>query len=78
MAEGKTRFVPVVAVLPYDDYVTLVDLGERAELPADVRQMLDDLGWTHEQIMLGYCLTLCARAQRDELLRQPQGGSDGD
>jgi hypothetical protein len=62
----STRFVPVVAVLPHDDYVKLCDVLALVELPADIRNLLAEKGWTPEQVMLGRILSDAAQVLTKE------------
>jgi hypothetical protein len=60
----STRFVPVVVVLPAVDYETLCGLIQALELPADLRAVLLEMGWTQESVMLGRILSVAAEAER--------------
>jgi hypothetical protein len=63
-----TRFVPVVVVMPADDYATLVDMLGRTEMPAEARASIvvlhREYGWTGEMLMLGRFLSVVAEAER--------------
>lgn len=51
-----TPYVPVVVVMPREHYDRLVAHFALVELPADIRQIMADNGWTQEAIMLGQAL----------------------
>lgn len=68
-----TRFVPVIALMPLDDYLYVVEkFVAPRELPADLRSLIASYGWTEEQVMIGRMLSQIVELDRNS----SQGGDE--